>query len=312
MAMNIPAPVQILRYTIDDTDENSQEKFYEFIASLEVGALVLVSFTFTPMRASMRPAFLIIKNYDNNFSTFASVQNFGEDGYTLSGLALNDFREPISVVDVLDHSTTYTERGYASKIGAPGNIDSAVYTGFYGAYGASGTFPTGYTNEDYVVLIVYNDSNEIDNNFTHGVIQIAYCSHGFDSNVEIFIRRSTVQAPYNADSWTDWQPLSSGGLFGKSVALSGSSIDASQGSCFTKTITADTVFTFTGVPSDATARFSLVLTNGGSQTVTWPSSVKWSGGANPELTASGVDVFTFLTVDGGTTWYGAHSVQGAA
>lgn len=115
---------------------------------------------------------------------------------------------------------------------------------------------------------------------------------------------------------TRYLPISggtlTGGLFGTSVALSGDSIDVSQGSCFTKTITAATTFVFTGVPSNATARFSLVLTNGGSQTVTWPSSVKWSGGANPELAASGVDVFTFFTADGGTTWYGVHSVQGAA
>lgn len=115
---------------------------------------------------------------------------------------------------------------------------------------------------------------------------------------------------------TRYLPISggtlTGGLFGTSIALSESIIDVSLGSCFTKTITAATTFVFTGVPSNATARFSLVLTNGGSQTVTWPSSVKWSGGANPELAASGVDVFTFLTVDGGTTWYGAHSVQGAA
>ena len=115
---------------------------------------------------------------------------------------------------------------------------------------------------------------------------------------------------------TRYLPISggtlTGGLFGTSVALSESIIDVSLGSCFTKTITAATTFAFTGVPSNATARFSLVLTNGGSQTVTWPSSVKWSGGANPELAASGVDVFTFLTADGGTTWYGVHSVQGAA
>ena len=106
--------------------------------------------------------------------------------------------------------------------------------------------------------------------------------------------------------------LVTGGLFGKSVALSGSSIDISQGSCFTKTITAATTFVFTGVPSNATANFSLVLTNGSSQTVTWPSSVKWSGGTAPTLAASGIDVITFLTADGGVTWYGVHSVQGAA
>jgi hypothetical protein len=39
-------------------------------------------------------------------------------------------------------------------------------------------------------------------------------------------------------------------------------------------------------------------------TITWPGSVKWAGGA-PTLTASGTDILTFRTRDGGTTWYGS-------
>lgn len=103
-----------------------------------------------------------------------------------------------------------------------------------------------------------------------------------------------------------------GGLFGTAVALSGSAIDVSTGSCFTKTITANTTFSFTGAPTGKVSCFSLILTNGGSRTVTWPSSVKWTEGTPPELASSGIDVITFLTADGGTTWYGVHSVQGAA
>ena len=103
-----------------------------------------------------------------------------------------------------------------------------------------------------------------------------------------------------------------GGLFGTAVALSGSVIDVSIGSCFAKVITASTTFTITGAPSGAVGCFSLILTDGGSQTVTWPSSVKWTEGTPPELASSGIDVITFLTADGGTTWYGVHSVQGAA
>jgi len=44
----------------------------------------------------------------------------------------------------------------------------------------------------------------------------------------------------------------------------------------------------------------------GSRTVTWPGSVKWSGGA-PTLTttASAVDILVFESLNGGTTWYGS-------
>lgn len=104
------------------------------------------------------------------------------------------------------------------------------------------------------------------------------------------------------------------GPYGTVVALGSgqNSLEPSKGSTFTKTITSSTTFTFEVVPNGKSCVFNLVLTNGGAYTVTWPSSVKWTGGNVPTLTASGVDVLTFLTCDGGTTWYGMMAVQGAA
>jgi hypothetical protein len=55
---------------------------------------------------------------------------------------------------------------------------------------------------------------------------------------------------------------------------------------------------------------TLVITNGGAYTITWPASVKWAGGSAPTFTASGVDIVTLITVDAGTTWYG--SVNGVS
>ena len=48
----------------------------------------------------------------------------------------------------------------------------------------------------------------------------------------------------------------------------------------------------------------LILTNGGSQTVNFPASVDFPGGSAPTLTAAGVDILMFTTVDGGTTYHG--------
>lgn len=89
-----------------------------------------------------------------------------------------------------------------------------------------------------------------------------------------------------------------------------SEINVALGSAFTKTVTEAVTFSFTGVPEGKAAVFSLVLENGGTN-VTWPESVKWSGGTAPELANEGTDVLTFFTADAGTTWYGVHSVQGA-
>lgn len=83
-------------------------------------------------------------------------------------------------------------------------------------------------------------------------------------------------------------------------------IDLTAGNVVSGTVdTSTTTFTFSNpTASDEGCSFTLVLTNGGSQTVNWPASVDWAGGTAPTLTASGVDILTFFTIDGGTTWFG--------
>ena len=87
------------------------------------------------------------------------------------------------------------------------------------------------------------------------------------------------------------------------VALSGSAIDLSQGRTFTKTVSANTTFTITNAPAGKMTVFTLGLTNGGAYAVTWPNSVSWNGGNEPELAEEGVNILTFTTLDGGTHWY---------
>ena len=82
-------------------------------------------------------------------------------------------------------------------------------------------------------------------------------------------------------------------------------LDLEVANNFSGTVTGITTFTFSNPPATGKiGSFSLVLTNGGSATVNWPASVDWAGGVAPTLTAAGVDVLSFLTLDGGTTWLG--------
>ena len=85
-------------------------------------------------------------------------------------------------------------------------------------------------------------------------------------------------------------------------------IDLENGNIHTATIGGALTFTFSNpiASGDATS-FLLELTNGGSSTVTWPTSVDWAGGTAPTLTAAGVDILVFYTRDGGTTWHGVAS-----
>ncbi len=83
-------------------------------------------------------------------------------------------------------------------------------------------------------------------------------------------------------------------------------IDLTLGNVVSATVdTSANTFTFSNPPATGKGgSFTLILTNGGSQTVNWPASVDWAGGTAPTLTSSGVDVLTFVTVDAGTIWYG--------
>lgn len=63
-------------------------------------------------------------------------------------------------------------------------------------------------------------------------------------------------------------------------------------------------FTFDNpVASDRVTCFTLIVRGGSAVTITWPASVVWPEGAEPSWT-SGLDVVSFVTWDGGTTWTG--------
>ena len=85
------------------------------------------------------------------------------------------------------------------------------------------------------------------------------------------------------------------------------SLNIALGNVQTATVdTSTNTFTFDNPsPDTKSCSFTLILTNGGSQTVVWPTTVQWAGGTAPTLTASGRDVLTFMTIDeGAATWYG--------
>ena len=85
--------------------------------------------------------------------------------------------------------------------------------------------------------------------------------------------------------------LANGNVFSIALALAGS-----------------TTLSFTGAAAGKACSFTLYLKQPGSntRTVSWGSTIKWSGGA-PTLSAGGgkMDILVFETIDGGATWYGS-------
>jgi hypothetical protein len=88
-------------------------------------------------------------------------------------------------------------------------------------------------------------------------------------------------------------------------AMAANSVDLTLGNVQTYTLSGNQTLTFDN-PSGTgnSCSFTLIVTNGGSATLTWPGAVDWAGGSAPSLTSSGIDILTFMTVDAGTIWYG--------
>ena len=80
-------------------------------------------------------------------------------------------------------------------------------------------------------------------------------------------------------------------------------IDLNLGNVFTMTVdTSATTFTFSNWPSSGTYREALlIITNGGSQAITWPAATKFHNGDQPILSTSGTDWLLICSTDGGTT-----------
>jgi hypothetical protein len=85
-------------------------------------------------------------------------------------------------------------------------------------------------------------------------------------------------------------------------------LDLSRASFFTLTLNDNVSAFFTNAPSYGNV-FSFTLAtsaDGISRIVTWPKTIKWPNGSAPILTSTSgnVDMISFLTYDGGSSYYG--------
>ena len=85
-------------------------------------------------------------------------------------------------------------------------------------------------------------------------------------------------------------------------------INLRDGNVFEHDLTENVTYTFSNPAASgrASAFILKVIQGATARTITWPSSVDWNAATAPTLTATndGVDVFGFITIDGGTTYYG--------
>lgn len=86
-------------------------------------------------------------------------------------------------------------------------------------------------------------------------------------------------------------------------------LSLSASNVFEVTLDADiTTLTISNVPASGKLGFFTLFMKQdatGGRSVTWPASVQWNAAIAPTIStdANAVDIFTFMTMDGGTTWY---------
>lgn len=80
-------------------------------------------------------------------------------------------------------------------------------------------------------------------------------------------------------------------------------LDLSTGTYFSFTPSGSTEVFFTNPPASGLAIGFAVEINGDGSAITWPASVKWHEATAPTATAT-KEIYTFITTDGGTTYYG--------
>jgi sugar lactone lactonase YvrE len=88
-------------------------------------------------------------------------------------------------------------------------------------------------------------------------------------------------------------------------------LDLSTGTYFSFTPSGATTVSFTNAPASGKAVGFAVEINGDGSAITWPSSVKWHEATAPTATAT-KELYTFVTTDGGTTYYGKRAAEGVA
>ena len=100
-----------------------------------------------------------------------------------------------------------------------------------------------------------------------------------------------------------------------SISGGGLTLDLANGNVFAVTFNATiSSITISNPPRTNNAgSFTLILTKSTATqySITWPASVKWASGIAPVLTQTDgkKDIFTFVSVDGGTNWYGIIGAQ---
>jgi hypothetical protein len=203
--------------------------------------------------------------------------------------------------------------GTVTSVGGTGTVNGITLTG---TVTESGSLTLGGTLSGISLSNQVTDTLPVANGGTGATTLTGYVkgngTSAMSASAAIPVADVTGAAPLASPTFTGTATFATTDALGSVrqniVAVAALEINCSLGNFFTKTISANSTFTFSNAPSTRAYAFTLEVTHT-SGTITWPTTVRWPNGTAPTLTTGRTHLFTFVTDDAGTNWRAASQVN---
>ena len=238
---------------------------------------------------------LVVEDFTNPDSTPFIIDQYGNVGIGTTTLGINDKLTITS--GALSNPAITIQQGFIN-----GNISSGNLT--IGNFGDNSS-EMRISSRGYTTFYTGNATN----NATGTEVLRINASGNIGINTTNSTERLTVNGNISA----------SGTVYGDGTWLTATkttativsnavSLNLNSAAYFIISLTGSVTVSFANPPASPRVMSFMVQTvgTGAASTVTWPSNVKWDSNATPtcSTTLNKVDIFTFLTHDGGVTYYG--------
>jgi len=230
------------------------------------------------------------------------ASNVTISGGSINGTTIGASSASTGAFTTLSASSTVSGTGFSDYLASPPAIGgTAPAAGKFTTLEATGVATVSAGTVSAPAITTSGDTNT-------GIFFPAADSIAFtEGGTEVFRIESNGRMGIGQTSPASKLDLS-GNYASNITAVAALDIDCSTANYFTKTISANSTFTFSSPPASRAYAFALELTHT-SGTITWPTSVKWPKDTAPTLTTGKTHIFIFVTDDGGTRWRGASLVD---
>jgi hypothetical protein len=231
---------------------------------------------------------------------------------TINGFAFNG-SDDINITANTTHALTFNNGGAGAASGTTFNGGTARTISYntIGAPGINGANATG----NWGINITGSAATLT----TARTVTVGQTSKSFNGSADLSFSLAEIGAGdvYVTNTQTLTNKTISGGIYSSTVLVTGSyrssivalgagtAIDCNSGNYYTKTISSNTTFTVTNVPTSVAYTFTLEVEHT-SGAITWFTGVEWPQGTAPTVTAGKTSLFIFTTDNGGTRWRGAY------